>query len=166
MYALEENTALVVDHPGGARERLRVLGPRGVAVLDLRPGRAAHGAAWSLSGVRYSYLTDGDRYEPRHWRTLPAAGKRPLTPHTATPVAANTDVFCSAANPAGVPYAFLRTARALAATSAQRSAEATTYEDGPRFTVTFSKPPAFTAWSDDGSTPQTLIGLDVGVAAG
>lgn len=165
VYALEENTALIVDHPGGARERFRVLGPRGVAVLDLRPARVGHGVDWSLSDVRYSYLTDGDRYDPRRWQTLPAAGKRPLAPYTATPVAANTDVFYSAANPVGVPYSFLRTARALA-TTAQHSAEATTYEDGPRFTVTFTKPPAFTAFSGDGSTPQTLIDLDVSVAEG
>ncbi|MGW8888114.1 cyanophycinase [Streptomyces sp. NPDC055749] len=166
VYALEENTALVVDHPGSPRERLRVLGQRGVAVLDLRHAHATHGASWSLSGVRYSYLTDGDRYDPLHRRTLPATGKRPLAASAATPVPANTDVFYSAANPAGVPYSFLTTARALAATKAQRTADATTYEDGPRFTITFTKPPAFTAWSDDRSTPQTLIGMDIRVAAG
>ncbi|MFC9797193.1 cyanophycinase [Streptomyces sp. NPDC127584] len=40
VYALEENTALVVDHPGTPREHLTVLGPNGVAVLDLHGARA------------------------------------------------------------------------------------------------------------------------------
>ncbi|MFD9850155.1 cyanophycinase [Streptomyces parvus] len=176
VYALEENTALVVEHPGGPLERVRVLGPRGVAVFDLRRARVhkeakagARGTAgrhgtWSLSGVRYDYLTDGDRYDPRLRLTLPAAGKRPLAPLSTTPVPANTDVFYSVANPAGVPYSFLTTARDLAATRAQRNAEATTFEDGPRFTVTFAKTPGFTAWSGDGTTPQTLAGLNIRVA--
>ncbi|GAB2946663.1 MULTISPECIES: cyanophycinase [unclassified Streptomyces] len=176
VYALEENTALVVEHPGGPHERLRVLGPRGVAVFDLRrahvreeatsAGRGAQDKhdVWSLTGVRYDYLTDGDRYDPRLRLAFPAAGKRPLAPLSATPVPANTDVFHSVANPAGVPYSFLNTARALAATRAQRTAEATTFEDGPRFTVTFAKTPGFTGWSGDGTTPQTLTGMAIRVA--
>ncbi|GAA2936850.1 cyanophycinase [Streptomyces enissocaesilis] len=165
VYALEENTALVVDRPGHADERLRVLGPRGVGVFDLRRARVTTSArGWSLSGARYSFLTDGDRYDPRRWRTLPAAGKRPFAPGAATPVPANTDVFFSAANPAGVPYSFLNTARALAATGAQRTARATTFEDGPRFTVTFAKQPGFTSWTDDGVTARTLTELRIAVA--
>jgi len=183
VYALEENTALVVEQPGGPRERLRILGPRGVAVFDLRRARVqegpkaagrsrpagrgpegTHGDTWSLSGVRYDYLTDGDRYDPRLRLTLPASGKRPLAPRSAIAVPASTDVFYSAANPAGLPYSFLTTARALAATRAQRTADATTYEDGPRFTVTFAKVPGFTAWSNDGATPQTLTGMSIRVA--
>ncbi|MFJ7059643.1 cyanophycinase [Streptomyces microflavus] len=180
VYALEENTALVVEQAGGPRERLRVLGPRGVAVFDLRRAHVhgtAHGSrgaegnedwprdAWSLSGVRYDYLTDGDRYDPRRRRTLPAPGKRPVAPRSTAPVPANTDVFHSAINPAGVPYSFLTTARALAAHRVQRTAEATTYESGPRFTVTFAKAPGFTAWGSEGAAPQTLTGLGIGIAA-
>ncbi|MFD3738887.1 cyanophycinase [Streptomyces sp. NPDC058629] len=172
VYALEENTALLVEHPGGPRERVRVIGPRGVAVFDLRRARVhegpkaagTRGGSWSLTGVRYDYLTDGDRYDPRLRLTLPAPGKRSLAPRSTTPVPANTDVFHSVANPSGAPYSFLTTARALAATRAQRTAEATTYEDGPRFTVTFTKAPGFTAWSGDGATPQTLTGLSIRVA--
>lgn len=176
VYALEENTALLVENPGGPQERVRVLGPRGVAVFDLRRARVHEGpktagrsldgnqATWSLSGVRYDYLTNGDRYDPRLRLTLPAHGKRPLAPRSTTPVPANTDVFHSAANPAGTPYSFLTTARALAATRAQRMAEATSYEDGPRFTVTFVKSPGFAAWSGDGATPQTLTGLRIHVS--
>ncbi|WP_406390029.1 cyanophycinase [Streptomyces sp. NBC_00887] len=165
VYALEENTALVVEHSGRVHERLRVLGQRGVAVLDLRRARTAREGNWSLRGVRYSYLTEGDRYDPRRWLTFPAVDKRPLAPRSNAPVPANADVFYSAANPAGVPYSFLTTARSLAATNAQQTAAATTYENGPRFTVTFAKVPGFTAWSGDGSTSQTLTGMSISITA-
>lgn len=166
VYALEENTALVVDAPRTLHERLRVLGPRGVAVLDLRHARThkASSGAWSLTGARYSYLTDADRYDPNRRRVLPAPDKRPLTPTAAPPVPANPDVFHSAANPAGVPYSFLSTARALAASSSQHTATATTFEDGPRYTVTFGKPAGFVAWTTDGATARTVTGLRIAVA--
>ncbi|MEU9234472.1 cyanophycinase [Streptomyces subrutilus] len=166
VYALEENTALIVESPRTPHERLRVLGPQGVAVLDLRQARTGRSpsGAWSLTGARYNYCTDGDRYDPNRWRVLPAAGKRPLIPSSASPVPANPDVFRSAANPAGVPYSFLGTARALAASGAQRTATAHTFESGPRFTVTFSKRPGFSAWTSDGATAHTVTGLRIAVA--
>ncbi|MCJ0872685.1 cyanophycinase [Streptomyces sp. AP-93] len=165
VYALEENTALVVEDPGTPHERIRVLGPRGVAILDLRQARTGRGeSGWSLTGAVYSYLTDGDRYDPNRWRHLPAAGKRPVIPTAASPVPANTDVFYSAANPAGVPYSFLNTARALAASAAQRTTKATSFESGPRFSVTLSKQSGFTAWTSDGSTAHTVTGLRIAVA--
>ncbi|MGW0564624.1 cyanophycinase [Streptomyces sp. NPDC003016] len=165
VYALEENTALVVEGPGTPHERIRVLGPQGVAILDLRQARTGRGDfGWSLTGAGYNYLTDGDRYDPNRWRILPAAGKRPIIPTSTSPVPANTDVFHSAANPAGVPYSFLNTARALAAVGTQRTAKATTFESGPRFAVTLSKQPGFAAWTSDGSTARTVTGLRIAVA--
>ncbi|MFF9624715.1 cyanophycinase [Streptomyces griseosporeus] len=165
VYALEENTAVVVDHPGTAHEHLTVLGPNGVAVLDLREARAHTSAAgWALSGARYSYLTDGDRYDARTWRAFPAADKRRLVPTGADPVPAGSDVFHSAANPEGLAYAFRSTARALAETRAQDSATATTFESGPRFGVTFTKSARSAAWTRDGRTAQTLIGLRIAIA--
>ncbi|WP_241847422.1 hypothetical protein [Streptomyces sp. CB02009] len=164
MYALEENTALVVDNPGTTDERLSVLGPNGVAILDLRQARArTTTAGWSVRDARYSYLTDGDRYLARSWSAFPARDKKLLIPRDTTPVPVNRDVFFSAANPDGRPYAFRTTARELAA-RVQVRATATTYETGPGFTVTLTKPFGFTAWSDTQGSPQTLIGLRVGIA--
>ncbi|GGV00254.1 hypothetical protein GCM10010275_43780 [Streptomyces litmocidini] len=165
VYALEENTALVVDRPGTSREHMTVLGPNGVAVLDLRDARAQDSAnGWSLRRARYTYLTGGDQYDARTWTPRPAPGKRPLTPGSTTPVPVNDDVFHSAAHPDGTPYSFRTTARALAATRAQNTATATTFETGPRFTVTLTKPRGFTALTGDGTTAQTLIGLRVDIA--
>ncbi|MGW9369598.1 cyanophycinase [Streptomyces xanthophaeus] len=165
VYALEENTALIVEAPRTPHERLRVLGPQGVAVLDLRQARTGKrsSAAWSLTGARYDYLTDGDHYDPHRWRVLPATGKRPFVPASASPIPANPDIFYSVANPAGAPNSFLRTARTLASTT-QRTTTATTFENAPRFTVTLSKQPGPTAWTSDGATPHTLIGLRIAVA--
>ncbi|MEV0992780.1 cyanophycinase [Streptomyces sp. NPDC049949] len=164
VYALEENTALIVDDPNTPRERLRVLGPQGVAVLDLRQVRTSNSqAGWSLTGARYNYLSSGDRYDPNRWQILPAGGKWPLIPLSASPVPVNSDVFYSPANPAGVPYSFLNTARALTA-STQRTTTASTFESGPRFTVTFTKQPGSTAWTTDGATAQTVTGLRIAVA--
>ncbi|MFF3886165.1 cyanophycinase [Streptomyces sp. NPDC001914] len=164
VYALEENTALVVEHPGSPDESMRVVGPQGLAVFDLRQAHAGRrDGGWSLTGARYSYLTDGDRYEPRRWRVRPASHKRPLQPQDSTAVPANNDVFYSLANDDGVPYSFLGTARALAQSAGQREATATTFESGPRFTVTFDKNRHFTPLTDDGTTADTLIGMTVSV---
>ncbi|MFE1441168.1 cyanophycinase [Streptomyces sp. NPDC058739] len=165
VYALEENTAIVVDNPGTKHEHFSVLGPNGVAVLDLRDACAGESAAgWTLRGARYNYLTDHDRYDAHTWRTRPAADKHRLTPTGTAPVPVNSDVFYSTANPAGTPYSFRTTARALAATRAQNTATATTFETGPGFDVTFAKPKRFTAWTSDGTNAQTLIGLRITIA--
>ncbi|MGW2787966.1 cyanophycinase [Streptomyces populi] len=164
VYALEENTALVVEHPGSPDESMRVVGPQGLAVFDLRHAHAGRrDGGWSLIGARYNYLTDGDRYEPRRWLVRPASHKRPLQPQDRTAVPANNDVFYSLANDDGVPYSFLGTARALAQSAGQREATATTFESGPRFTVTFDKNRHFTPLTDDGTTADTLIGMTVSV---
>ncbi|MFH9728578.1 cyanophycinase [Streptomyces sp. NPDC017254] len=164
VYALEENTALIVDNPGGRQERMTVLGPNGVAVLDLRGSRSTTTAAgWSIRNARYSYLTQQDRYTPRTWSARPAADKQRLIPLRTTPVPPNNDIFYSAANPDGTPYSFRTTARALAATRAQNTATASTFESDPRFTVTFTKTGAFRAWSTDGTTPHTLVNLGINI---
>lgn len=165
VYALEENTALVVDRPGTNREHVTVLGPNGVAVLDLRDARAHDSAnGWSLRRARYSYLTDGDQYDARTWTPRVHPGKQPLAPAATTPVPANTDVFHSAADPDGTPYSFRTTARALASTRVQNSATATTFETGPRFTVTFTKARGFAAFTGDGTSARTLIALQIDIA--
>lgn len=165
VYALEENTALVVEHPGSPDESMRVAGPQGLAVFDLRHARASGSpAGWSLRGATYSYLTDGDRYDPRRRQVLPASGKVRLRPRGHSTVPANGDVFYSLADDDGVPYSFLGTARALAESADQREATASTFESGPRFTVTFDKDRRFTPLTDDGRTADTLIGMTVSVS--
>ncbi|WP_338692946.1 cyanophycinase [Streptomyces sp. Q6] len=165
VYALDENTALIVDAPGSRREHLTVLGTQGVGLLRLSGAHAGVGpAGWHLHGARYDYLTTGDTYTPRTGEVT-TPGKEPLAPSPTVPVPANTDVFYSPHNSRGTPYSLRGTARALAA-STQRTATATTYESGPRFTVTLSEPRRFRALSADGTTAETLLGLRLDIDAG
>ncbi|MET9613800.1 cyanophycinase [Kitasatospora indigofera] len=165
VFALDEDTAVEVEHAGTRQETLRVLGTHGVAVLDLRRARTRTGTTgWSVDHVRYSYLTDGDRYDPRTWQARPADGKSPLRPTGTAPVPANTDIFSSVDNPDGVPYSFSGTARALVATTAQRSATATTYESAPAFRVTLTRTGDTRAWTTDGHTAASLTQLELAVA--
>ncbi|MFD3326691.1 cyanophycinase [Streptomyces sp. NPDC058701] len=166
VYALEENTAIVVDRPGTATESITVRGTNGVTILDLRRVQTKKTPqGWSAHGARYNHLTDGDRYAAHTWTTRPAATKRHLHTLGQAPVPVNTDVFYSADNADGRPYSLLGTARALAATRAQRTATATTHEAAPRFTVTLTKSGRSATWTSDGSTPATLTGLDLSITA-
>ncbi|RSS83663.1 cyanophycinase [Streptomyces sp. WAC06614] len=166
VYGLEENTALVIDHPGTPAETATVKGTQGLTVLDLRQARAhTTTAGWSLHGARYTYLTDGDRYLPRTWQALPAPGKRPITPTGDTPVPTNTDVFFSRANPGGRPYSLLSTARALAASRTRRTATASTFETHPRYTVTLTRTHPATAWAHSSADPTTLTSLALAITA-
>ncbi|MGW5736463.1 MULTISPECIES: cyanophycinase [Streptomyces] len=164
VYALDEDTALVVDNPGSRRERVRVLGRQGVSVLDLSRASAGTGThGWHLHNARYSYLTSGDRYDPLTGATA-TPHKRRLLPSAHAPVPANEDVFYSPANPDGTPYSLRGTARALAA-STQRTATASSYERGPRFTVTLTEPARYRPLTGDGHTPHTLLNLRLDIDA-
>ncbi|MFF4341500.1 cyanophycinase [Kitasatospora sp. NPDC001540] len=164
VFALDENTAIEVEHAGTRGESLRVLGTHGVSVLDLRSARTGTtGGHWTIDGVRYSYLTDGDRYDPRTWHAQAGAGKRPLTATADTPVPPNHDAFYSAADPDGRPYSFSGTARALTATTAQRTATADTFESAPAFTALLRKRGDTRAWTADGTTAASFTDLEVGV---
>lgn len=164
VFALDENTAIEVEHAGTRRESLRVLGTHGVSVFDLRSARTATVAGrWTIDGVRYSYLTDGDRYDPRTWQVQAADGKSALHPTAATPVPANPDAFYSIDNPNGVPYSFSGTARALTATTAQRTATATTYETGPAFETTFRRRGDTRAFTTDNTVSASFTDLEVAV---
>ncbi|MFJ6797055.1 cyanophycinase [Streptomyces sp. NPDC091268] len=165
VYALEENTALVVDNPGTTRETLSVLGTQGVAVLDLRHARAREAdAGWSLTGARYTYLTDGDRYDAHRRIATPAAPKRLLAPQGTQPVPSNNDAFHSVDNTEGSPYSLRTTARQLVETNAQTAATATTYETGPRFTVTLSKTPRSAIWTTEPGKAQSIDSLTLAIS--
>ncbi|MFD9130544.1 cyanophycinase [Kitasatospora sp. NPDC059571] len=162
VFAMDENTAVEVEHAGTPREALRVLGTHGVSVFDLRHARTSVvNGRWNIDGVRYGYLTDGDRYDVRAWRVEPADGKHRFTPTASTPVPANHDAFYSLDNPDGIAYSFSGTARSLTSTTAQRTAVATTYETRPTFAVEFAKRGDTRAWTADGATTVSFANLEV-----
>lgn len=141
VFGLDPDTAL--EDTGGS---LRVLGRHGVSVLDLRaavPGlRAGH---WAITGVRWSYLTDGSTYDPRAWSATMSGA--PLTPAPRTVPGAVRDVFDSVASPRFTGQGFTLTHAALALTDAAGSTALTgsSYEPGPRYVVELRKGPGFRA---------------------
>ncbi|MFD7534742.1 cyanophycinase [Streptomyces sp. NPDC059819] len=164
VYALDEDTALVVDRPGSGHESVSVLGSQGVSVLNLTWAHAGGNASgWSLHGARYTYLTSGDSYDPRSG-SVATPGKHRLIPSPDRHVPANTDVFDSPAGPAASPYSLRGTARALAA-STRHSATATTFETGPRFTITLTKSAGFRAMSTGGASASTFLDLRLDIDA-
>jgi cyanophycinase len=140
VFGLDPDTALEVTADG-----LRVLGRHGVSVVDLRDAvTGTRGGRWSISGVRWSYLTDGAVYRPRTWTYVPAAGARPLVPQDRAARSPVEDVFDSAA--AG-QAGFRLTGAALDLAGAERPARVlgTTYETNPEFSVVLGKGEGFAA---------------------
>lgn len=145
VFGLDPDTALEVN--GGT---LRVLGRHGVSVLDLRDAvTGVRRGQWSISGVRWSYLTAGVVYDPRTWIPRMPAGARPLTPAERAAASPVGDIFDSAA---AVPFdrkGFRLTHAALDLAGAARSPTllGTTYETNPVFVVVLGKEDGFTAYA-------------------
>ncbi|BCJ75792.1 hypothetical protein CS0771_53360 [Catellatospora sp. IY07-71] len=140
VYGLDANTALLVTDPGGREELGRVLGTGGVNVLDLR------------DGVRWSHLSAGFTYRPRSWQADAPSGLRPLGHAAADEVTGSEDVF-------GDDVA-IGLALRLAA-SRTRSVTSHTRQSDPRFAVTFTKTPRFSAYTGDGRTAAAFTDLAV-----
>lgn len=143
VFGLDPDTALQTTGDG----TLRVLGSHGVSVLDLRQARTAvrHGR-WSISGVRWSYLTAGAVYDPRTWTTAIPPADRPLTPAGRTATSPVTDIFDSAAAEDGHGFRLTRAALDLAGAARSTTVLGTTYETGPVYTVALTKDTGFSAY--------------------
>ena len=80
-FGVDENTALIATAPimpmTGPAE-LEVLGEHGVFIFDLRAAAVAKGPEFRVTGVRSSYLTRGDRYDPAGWQVQFAADKQDI----------------------------------------------------------------------------------------
>jgi len=143
VFGLDPDTALEVT---GAS--LRVIGRHGISVLDLRHATTATlRGHWSISGVRWTYLTDGATYDPRTWTyRMPPATPR-LTPADRAAASPVQDIFDSAA--AG-QRGFRLTHAALDLAGAGRSTLllGLTYETNPVFAVALRKDGAFTAYGN------------------
>ncbi|MGS2619628.1 cyanophycinase [Micromonospora sp. LZ34] len=159
VYGVGEDTALVVTGAGTTGETARVVGTNGVSVLDLRAAQVGQvGGHWSISGVRWSYLTDGDSYDPGRWQVTKAATSAPLTPDDRAAGAPTADVFGS--------YALLDTALDLADAGLTTATTGTTVEDAPPFVVGLTKESAFAAYTRDGSAAASFTDLTVSIQAG
>ncbi|MGL5819581.1 MAG: cyanophycinase [Phycicoccus sp.] len=166
VFGLDPDTALVVDAAGTAHEQLSVLGERGVSVVDLADARVRTDAdgRWGIRGVRWSWLTSGDRYDPRRERVVPARDTRLLT-RVDRPVEVRTgDVFGSLRGDSP-GFELVSLARDLVATT-RRSASGTTLEDDPRFVVTLTQDGSTTARTRGGAGTVAFTGLRLDISAG
>jgi cyanophycinase len=141
VFGLDPDTALEVT--GGS---LRVLGRHGVSVIDLRqatPG--VWNGRWSISGVRWSYLTGGAHYQPGAWTYSLPADTRAVVPADRSAVSPVPDIFDSPA--AGVKgFTLTKAAIDLAQAGRSRTLLGMTYEKSPQFTVALLKGNGFRAY--------------------
>jgi cyanophycinase len=156
VFGLDENTALEVTGVGGRSQSLRVLGQRGVSVLDLRRARVTDtGGVWGIQGVRWSRLTAGDAYRANGWRVVVAAGKAPVVAADgACTVPPSDDVFYD--------YALVGLAEGLAAQAGCASVGGTSYEKDPQWTARLTRGYGFAAYRAGEST--TFTDVVIGIA--
>lgn len=159
VYGVGEDTAMIVTGAGTASESIRIVGTNGVSILDLRSAQVGlAGGYWSIDGVRWSYLTDGDTYDPDGWQVTKSAASTPTVPESRHAAPPTTNVFGS--------YALLDAARDLADAGLSPSTTGTTAETSPSFVVGLAKDAAFTAYGVDGSATTSFTGLAVSIQAG
>ncbi|GAB3169500.1 cyanophycinase [Micromonospora palomenae] len=155
VFGLDENTALEVTGVGGRHRSLRVIGQRGVSVLDLRRARVTDtGGVWGVEGVRWSRLTEGDRYRAERWQPVIAAGKERVIP-AAGPctVPPSDDVFYD--------YALVRLAEGLVDQAGCGAASGTSYEKDPQFAAEVTRGRGFAGYRAGSTTSfvNAVIGI-------
>lgn len=64
-YGVDENTALIVTDANTPNVKMEVQGEGGVFIADLSEAKVGEiDGYWSIAGVKASYLTEGDEYDP------------------------------------------------------------------------------------------------------
>ncbi|MBD3883737.1 cyanophycinase [Phormidium tenue FACHB-886] len=63
-FGVDENTALIVTNANTPDVNLEVLGEGGVFISDLSEATVNSNENWSITGVKATYLTEGDEYDP------------------------------------------------------------------------------------------------------
>ena len=64
-YGVDENTSLIVSDANTPNVSMEVLGQGGVFIADLSDAKVGKiDGYWSIAGVKVSYLTEGDEYDP------------------------------------------------------------------------------------------------------
>ncbi|WP_329235012.1 cyanophycinase [Actinoallomurus sp. NBC_01490] len=159
VFGLDPDTALEVTPAGGGGHTLRVLGRHGVSVLDLRGAKVGSRAGhWSISGVRWSYLTDGTVYDPARWTVRMPSGAVPLAAADHAAVSPVEDVFDAEASDQG---RFGLTGAAVDLAEAARSVTVVGHsaQSAPVYAVVLRKAGGFAAYRI--GTAVAFVGLTV-----
>lgn len=143
-YGVDENTALVVTNADTSSARMEVVGQNGVFVFDLSQATVGSGSSWSISGVKASYLTSGDSFNPSTKQFTIASWKTSLTGRevNSRAMTPTSDIFSSANNSTSSgrrnPRMFVTVTTDLF-DSRSTSTTGQTYETGPIFEARFTK---------------------------
>jgi cyanophycinase len=159
VFGLDPDTALEVTG-----DSLKVLGRHGVSVIDLRGATiGVRDGYWSISGVRWTYLTDGAVYHPSTWSYEMPPGSPALKPPDRTAVSPVQDIFDSAA---ADRKGFRLTRAALDLAGAGRSSLllGMTYETNPVFVVALRKGDGFAAYGNGKSAGAAIAFADLSVS--
>lgn len=138
VLGVDETTAVVLDRTTGVG---RVIGEHGASLLDLGDARESDGG---VTGVRWSYLTAGDKVNLGRGLGMAADGSAAVRPTTG-PVAERADIWDSLAGEGGT-YSLRDLARDAVASSA-RTASGTSLEEDPQFRTTLTRQPSTRAWT-------------------
>jgi cyanophycinase len=156
VFGLDPDTALEATG-----DSLRVLGRHGVSVIDLRGATSGvRDGYWSISGVRWTYLTDGAVYHPATWSYEMPSGRPALRPADRAAASPVEDIFDSAA---ADRKGFRLTRAALDLAGAGRSALllGMTYETNPVFVVALRKGAGFAAYGNGSGGAVAFADLTV-----
>ncbi|MET7950146.1 cyanophycinase [Micromonospora sp. NPDC005324] len=157
VFGLDEDTALEVTGVGTRHRSLRVLGLRGVSVLDLRQARVTDSQLWGIEQVRWSRLTTGDRYRAERWQLVVAPGKQRVTAAAGPcPVVASEDVFYN--------YEIVALAEGLVGNRGCGSVSGTSYEKDPQFEARLTRGRDLAAWRAGAATSFTGVVIGIGAA--
>ncbi|WP_405009750.1 cyanophycinase [Kitasatospora sp. NBC_01539] len=149
-FGVDEDTALVVTNPGTANESDAVVGTNGVSILDLRSDTVGtHSGYWSVDGVKWTYLTNGDTYNPATWTAT--STKPAYAPTSGTVGSRWSDVFSSPNSPTDHSYQMVKMARELVGAGRSTTQYGISYESGPTFEADLAKGTGYKAWKS-GST--------------
>ncbi|MFG2825471.1 cyanophycinase [Kitasatospora sp. NPDC048365] len=144
-FGIDEDTALVVTNPGSSNETDTVVGTNGVSVFDLRSATiGTHSGYWSIDNVKWSYLTNGDSYNPTTWTTT--STKPTYNPGTGTVGSRWSDIFSSPAPTTGHPYQMVKMATELVNAGRSTYQYGISYESGPTFEADLTKGTGYRAW--------------------
>lgn len=148
-YGIDENTALVVTNADTSSVQMQVIGQSGVGVFDLSAATSGTGSSWSLLGVKATYLSQDDRFNPvtktatiASWKTSLGGRER-----YSSAVSPTRDVFSSVnnLNAQGTrksPREFVRITTDLF-DSRSSATTGQTYETNPTFETRLTKSSSF-----------------------
>ncbi|XP_064611801.1 cyanophycinase-like [Liolophura sinensis] len=137
-FGVDESTALVITHAGTAAAKAKVLGDRGVVLIDVSRSVVDKTAKYfTIRDVSMSYMTDGDSIKLSDHTLTFSPDKSPLAGQEFYDHALkSTDIFDGNRADRRKKPEFVRVATSVFDAKYDRMSHGTTYEKHPRFLVT------------------------------